>query len=143
MYCGQSRYFLNKPRIYDIHTQYAILVNTLACNKLNINAWYSTVHCSVLCLHQPYMTSRATAMEQMLRHSRGGTPKHTQRVIDATQKQTAIDQQKHSCETLIYQRHQTILRLLSCAATASTRWQVRELNLPTMYEQTPHRTTHH
>ena len=32
---------------------------------------------------------------------RGGTPKHTQTVIDATQKETAIDQQQHSCETLI------------------------------------------
>ena len=46
-----------------------------------------------------------------LRHSRGGTPKHTQTVIDATQKETAIDQQQHSCETLISQRHQTIIRL--------------------------------
>jgi len=27
---------------------------------------------------------------------RGGTPKHTQTVIDATQKETAIDQQQHS-----------------------------------------------
>ena len=48
-----------------------------------------------------------------------------QTVIDATQKETIIDQQ-HSCETLIY-RHQTILRLLSSAATASTQWRVREL----------------
>jgi len=62
-----------------------------------------------------------------LRHSRGGTPKHTQTVIDATQKETAIDQQQHSCETLICQRHENILRLLSSAATASTRWRVREL----------------
>jgi len=61
------------------------------------------------------------------RHSRGGTPKHTQTVIDATQKQTAIDQQQHSCETLILQRHQTTLRLLSSAATVSTLWRVREL----------------
>ena len=68
-----------------------------------------------------------------LRHSRGGTPNHTQTVIDATQKETAIDQQ-HSCETLICQRHQTILRLLSSAATASTRWRVREINCPTTYE---------
>jgi len=67
----------------------------------------------------------------MLRHSRGGTPKHTQTLIDATQKQTAIDQQKHRCETLICQRHQTTLKLLSSAATASTRWRVRELNCPT------------
>jgi len=58
----------------------------------------------------------------MLRNSRGGTPKHTQTVIDATQKETDIDQQQqHSYETLICQRHQTILRLLSSAATASTR----------------------
>jgi len=61
------------------------------------------------------------------RHSRGGTPKHTQTLIHATQKETAIDQQKHSCETLICERHQTILRLMSSAATASTRWWVREL----------------
>ena len=52
--------------------------------------------------------------------------------MDATQKGTAIDQQ-HSYKTLICQRHQTILRLLSSAATASTRWQVRELNCPTTY----------
>jgi len=56
-----------------------------------------------------------------------------QTVIDATQKETAIDQQQHSCETLICQRHQTILRLLSSAATASTRWRVRELYCPTTY----------
>jgi len=56
-----------------------------------------------------------------------------QTVIDATQKETAIDQQQHSCETLICQRHQTILRILSSAATASTRWPVRELNCPTTY----------
>ena len=36
---------------------------------------------------------------------------HTQTVIDATQKETAIYQQQQSCETLICQRHQTILRL--------------------------------
>ena len=47
---------------------------------------------------------------------------NTHTVIDATQKDTAIDQQKHSFETLIYQRHQTILGFLSSAATASTRW---------------------
>ena len=56
-----------------------------------------------------------------------------QTVIDATQKETAIDQQQHSCETLICQRLQTILRLLSSAATASTRWRVRKLNCPTTY----------
>jgi len=55
-----------------------------------------------------------------------------QTVIDATQKEAAIDQQ-YSCETLICLRHQTILRLLSSAATASTRWRVHELNCPTMY----------
>jgi len=52
-----------------------------------------------------------------------------QTVIDATQKETAIDQQQqqqqHICETLICQCHQT------GAATASTRWQVRELNCAT------------
>ena len=67
-----------------------------------------------------------------LRHSLGGTTKHTQTVTDATQKETAIDQ-KHSYETLISQHHQTILRLLSSAATASTRWRVRELNCTTKY----------
>jgi len=36
--------------------------------------------------------------------------KPTQTVIDANQKETAIDQQ-YSCEMLICQRHQTILRL--------------------------------
>ena len=56
--------------------------------------------------------------------------KTTQTVTDATQKETATDQH-HNCETLICQRHQTILRLLSSAATASIRWQVRELNCPT------------
>jgi len=61
--------------------------------------------------------------------------KHTQTVIDATQKQAAIDQQQHSIETLTCQRHQTILRLLSSAATASTRWRVRELNCPTTYNR--------
>jgi len=63
----------------------------------------------------------------------GGEPKHTQTIIDATQKETAIDQQQQSCETLICQRHQTILRLLSSAATASTRWRVRELYCPIPY----------
>jgi len=62
-----------------------------------------------------------------LQHSRGGTPKHTQTLIDATQKETAIDQQEQSCATLICQRHQTILWLLSSAAATSTRWLVREL----------------
>ena len=47
---------------------------------------------------------------------------NTQTVIDATQKETPIDQQQHSCETLICQCHQTILRLLSSAATVSTWW---------------------
>jgi hypothetical protein len=59
--------------------------------------------------------------------------KHTQTIIDATQKETAIDQQQHSCEMLICQHHQTILRFLPTAATASTRWRVREL-----YYQTSH-----
>jgi len=56
-----------------------------------------------------------------------------QTAVDATQKETAIDQQQHSCETLICQRHQTILKLLSSAATASTRWRVHELNYPITY----------
>jgi hypothetical protein len=61
------------------------------------------------------------------------TPKHTQAIIDATRKETAIDQQQHSCETLIYQRYQTVLRFLSTAATASTRWRVREFYFQTSY----------
>jgi len=52
----------------------------------------------------------------------------TQTLIYATQKETAIDQQQHSCETLLCQRYQTILRLLSSAATVRTWWRVRELN---------------
>ena len=47
--------------------------------------------------------------------------------------ETAIDQQQHRCETLICQRHQTIIRLLSSGATASTQWRVRELYCPTIY----------
>jgi hypothetical protein len=62
-----------------------------------------------------------------------GTPKYTQTIIDATQKETAIDQQQHSCETLIYQHHQTILRFLYTAATASTQWRVLELYCRTSY----------
>jgi hypothetical protein len=41
--------------------------------------------------------------------------------VDASQKETAIDQQQNNCETLICQRHQTILRILPSAAMASTR----------------------
>jgi len=67
----------------------------------------------------------------------GGKVIHTQKVIDATQKETAIDKQQHSCETLVCQRHQTILRLLSSAATASTRWRVREIYCPTTYNIVP------
>jgi hypothetical protein len=44
--------------------------------------------------------------------------------------ETVTDQQQHSCETLIRQCHQTMLRPLSSAAIASTRWRVRELNCP-------------
>jgi len=53
--------------------------------------------------------------------------------MNAAQKKTARDQQQHSCETLICQRHQIILRFLSSAATASTRWWVRERYCPTTY----------
>jgi hypothetical protein len=73
------------------------------------------------------------------RHFRDSTPKHTQKVIDATQKEIAIDhqqqqqeqeqeqqqqqqQQQHCCEPLICQRHQTILRFLSTIVTAGTRY---------------------
>jgi hypothetical protein len=68
-----------------------------------------------------------------LRHSRGGTPKHTQTVLDVTQKETSIDQQQHSCETQICQRHRTILRIFSSAAMARTRWRVCEIYCPTTY----------
>jgi len=61
-----------------------------------------------------------------LQHSRGGTPKHTQTVTDATQKENAIDQQQHSCEMMMCERHQTIIWFLSSAAIASTWWRVRE-----------------
>jgi hypothetical protein len=47
----------------------------------------------------------------------------TQTKIDVTQKKTATEQQQHSCETLICQRHQTKLRFLRSAATASARFQ--------------------
>jgi hypothetical protein len=70
------------------------------------------------------MQSRSAKLSN---NSRDGTPNHTQTLTDATQKETAIDQQQHSCETLICQRHQTILRFLTIAATGSTRWRVREL----------------
>jgi hypothetical protein len=63
----------------------------------------------------------------LLVHSRDGTPKHAQTIIDATQKETAIDQRQYSCETLICQHHQTILKFLSIAATASTWWIVCEV----------------
>jgi hypothetical protein len=63
---------------------------------------------------------------------------NTQTILDATQKETAIDQQQHSCETLICQRHQTILRFLSTAATASTRLRVRELYCLTSYDNALH-----
>jgi hypothetical protein len=55
------------------------------------------------------------------------TPKHTQTIIDVTQKETTINQQQHSCEMLICQHHQIILRFLSTATTASTHWWVHEI----------------
>jgi hypothetical protein len=57
---------------------------------------------------------------------------HSETAIDKKQQQQQ-QQQQHSCETLICQFHQTILRLLSSAALASTRWRVRELYCPTTY----------
>ena len=45
----------------------------------------------------------------------------------------AAHQKQHSCETLICQCHQTMLRLLSSVATASTVWQVCELYCLTTY----------
>jgi len=38
--------------------------------------------------------------------------------------------------------HQTILRILSSAATASVRWRVRELNCPTTYTEIPNYHCH-
>jgi len=49
---------------------------------------------------------------------------------------TTTTQQQHNCETLICQLHQTILRHLSSAATASKRWRVLELYCPPTYFQT-------
>jgi hypothetical protein len=59
-------------------------------------------------------------LNKELQHSRDGRSKHTQALIDAAQKETAMDQQQHSCETVICQNHQTILRFLSAAAMART-----------------------
>ena len=56
-----------------------------------------------------------------------------QTVTDATQKETTIGQQQHRFETLKCKRNQTMLRLLSSAANASTQWRVRELYCPTTY----------
>jgi hypothetical protein len=67
------------------------------------------------------------------RPQRRSTPKHTQTLIDATQKETVIDQHQDSFETLICQRHLTILRFLPSVAPASTRWQVRELYCQNLY----------
>ena len=63
--------------------------------------------------------------------------RHTKTHADSNRchSETVIDQQQHSCETLICQRHQTILRLLSSANTPSTRWRVSELYCPTTYVQ--------
>jgi hypothetical protein len=54
-----------------------------------------------------------------------GTPKHTETIIDAIQKE-ALDQQ-HSCDMLICQHYQTLLRCLYTATMASMQWLVREL----------------
>jgi hypothetical protein len=78
-------------------------------------------------------TLSQTVLYFKLRHSRDSTSKHTQTIIDATQKEIFIDQQQHSREMLICQRYQTILRFLSTAATASTGWGVRELYCQTSY----------
>jgi hypothetical protein len=64
-----------------------------------------------------------------LRRSRDGTTKHAQTIIDVTQKEAAVNETQHSCEMFICESHQTILRFLSTAATASTWWRVRELRI--------------
>jgi hypothetical protein len=75
----------------------------------------------------------------------------TQTIIDPTPKEPAIDQQQYSCETLICQRHQTILRFSSTVATASRKLRVCEFYCQTSYTSVgwPHaqisalRFTHH
>jgi len=66
------------------------------------------------------------ALIQAPTFSRWHTKTHAE-VKHATQKEADIDHQQHSCEKLICQCHQTILRLLYSAATANKRWRVREL----------------
>jgi hypothetical protein len=89
------------------------------------------VPAQVICLlAKNFLTD--SALIQALTLSRDGTPKRTQMIIDAAQKETAIDQQ-HGCEMMICQCHQTIL---STAAMASTWWRVRELYCQTSYTNT-------
>jgi hypothetical protein len=106
-----------------------------ACTKGYVHTCHPLVNCcsfhSIIPVnldkHLSDFASTVAEFNEKLLHSRDGTPKHTQTIIYATQKETVVDQQQHSCETLIYQRDQIILRFLSTAVTASTRWRVREL----------------
>jgi hypothetical protein len=70
--------------------------------KKVIGGW---IRCSSTVIYLLAKTPSHTALKFKLRYSRECTPKHTQTIIDATQKDTAIDQQQHSCETLICQCH--------------------------------------
>jgi hypothetical protein len=53
--------------------------------------------------------------------------RHTKTHADTNRYHSERDCHRSTTTTLICQLHQTILRLLSSAATASTRWRVREL----------------
>jgi hypothetical protein len=88
-----------------------------------------------LYLHQHLSDSTSTLVKfkKKLWHSRDRTAKHTQTIIDATQKEAAVDQQQHSCKTLICQRHQTAVRFLSTVGMTNIRWRVRELYCQTTY----------
>jgi len=58
--------------------------------------------------------------------------RHTKTHTENNRCHSERDCHRSTTTTLIY-RHQTILRLLSSAAAASTRWRVRELNCSTTY----------
>jgi len=106
------------------------------CTPLQCGTGMCFLHSIIsLNLHQHQLTTRNLMFVRCSNSSSNilvVAHQNTQTIIDATQKETAIDQQQHSCEKLIC-RHQTILRLLSSAATASTLWQVRGLYCRTTY----------
>jgi hypothetical protein len=96
---------------------------------------FSSQHCSGKLALTPHFASTLVKFNKKLRHSRDGTPKHIRTIIDATQKETVTDQQ-HRCKTLICQCRQFIVKFLSTAASASTRWRVRELYCQSTYTRT-------